>query len=329
MSLHLAIDLQKALSSGSFSTLEISERDEFSSHVGWMTDYLQLDPGQYNAEVDFSIHSNIRLAWSVSNLKSAVIAAPPADHLALFLPLANEQQIICQGRLMQRNEVVFVCPSSKIVVGIPKNLEMITITLSPADLKPAIRHLVESPSGHFVQGVIETRIPDDSRMELIRICQTMIEYRKRTHSTGLINSIKKVELKITDLLSEVIASKDRVPPARRVRKNRIFTFYKARKYINGRLSMHLGIEAVAAETGVSPRTLEYAFRDCLGISPLQYIKARRLAAARRLLLDAASGETRVSDIAEACGFNHQGHFARDYSSQFLELPSQTLKKMPV
>jgi len=325
----LSIDLQKALSKGSFSTRETWERDEFSAHVGWNTEYLQLEPGQYNAEVNFSIHSNLRLAWSVSNLKSAATATPPANHLAVFLPIANQPQITCQGRTMQKNEVAIICPNSKVVVRLPGDFEMITLTLSRADLKPRIRSLVESPPRQFTDGVFVTRVPDVNLKKLVRVCQGMIEYRKQPHSTGLVNSIKKMELNITELLSEAIVSADRTPPAKRALKNRFTIFHKARKYINSRLGTSLSLKAIAADAGVSPRTLDYAFRDCLGITPLAYIKTRRLAAARRLLLNAIPQETRVHDIAEACGFKHMGHFARDYGLQFLELPSETLTKKSV
>ena len=313
------------LSTGSYSTDETSERDEFSARVGWTTEYLQLEPGQYHVENNFSIHSNIRLAWSFSNLKSAVTATPPADHLAVFVPLAKQPQIICQGRVMRRNEVAFISPNSKIVVRFPRNFEMINFTMTRADLEPGVRWLVESPPVEFTEGVFVTRIPKANIIKLSQICQEMIEYRKLPHSSGLINSIRKLELNITELLSDALVNTDRVLPASRARKNRISTYFTARDYINGRLGKRLGIEAIAAEAGVSPRTLEYAFQDYLGISPLEYIKTRRLAEARRLLLAASPAESRVSDIAKACGFRHQGHFARDYSSRFLELPSQTLK----
>ena len=313
------------LSTGSFSTNEISERDEFSAQVGWTTEYLQLEPGQYHAEVAFSIHSNIRFAWSVSNLRSVVTAAPPSDHLAVFLPLANQPQIICQGRAMQQNEVAFISPNSKVVVRFPRNFEMITFTMTRADLKPKARRLVESHPVEFIEGVFATRFPKATIIKLKQICQVMIDHRMLPHSSGVINSIRKMELNISELLSDALLNTDGVLTASRARKNRVSTYFTARDYINGRLGTRLGIEAVAAEAGVSPRTLEYAFQDCLGINPLEYIKTRRLAEARRLLLGASPVESRVSDIAKACGFRRQGHFARDYSSRFLELPSQTLK----
>ena len=329
MRLDLAINLQKALPSGSYSTAEIAERDEYSAQVGWNTEYLQLEPGRYKAKADFSIHTNTRLARSFSNLKSSVIAAPPEGHLALFLPLANEQQTICQGRLMQKNEVAFICPNSKIVVGIPRDFEMINITMSKADCAPAIRRFTDASSRNFSERIIEMKIPNGLREEIRRICQKIIQYGKRPHTAGLVNSIKKMEQEMIVLLSKAIEDRDQVLPVTRARSNRVSAFFHATDYIIGGLGGPLNIEDVAAHAAVSPRTLEYAFRDCLGIRPVEYIRMRRLAEARRLLLGVKPEQARVSDIAQACGFTHQGFFARDYRLQFLELPSQTLKKRDV
>ena len=61
------------------------------------------------------------------------------------------------------------------------------------------------------------------------------------------------------------------------------------------------VPELTALLGVSMRTLEYAFRDVLGLSPVQYLRAARLRGVRRELLRAGPG-TRVSDAASRWGF---------------------------
>ncbi|MCX8521174.1 MAG: helix-turn-helix domain-containing protein [Rhodoferax sp.] len=72
---------------------------------------------------------------------------------------------------------------------------------------------------------------------------------------------------------------------------------------------------------VSRRTLQNAFAQVLGMSPLAYIKALRLQHARQAL---KTGHP-VTDAATASGFWHFGHFSHDYQQMFGELPSQTLR----
>lgn len=80
---------------------------------------------------------------------------------------------------------------------------------------------------------------------------------------------------------------------------------------------------VCEQAGVSPRTLERAFREQLGISPKACIKKVRLEGTRRDL-QAATGSSHVNNIAAQWGFWHMGDFARDYFCEYGELPSTTL-----
>lgn len=77
-------------------------------------------------------------------------------------------------------------------------------------------------------------------------------------------------------------------------------------------------------SGVSERTLEYAFRAQLGITPARYLRVRRLNGARSELRSSSPGDARVADVAMRHGFWELGRFAREYRELFGELPSQTL-----
>jgi AraC family ethanolamine operon transcriptional activator len=88
----------------------------------------------------------------------------------------------------------------------------------------------------------------------------------------------------------------------------------------------LGVEELAYRTGVSRRTLEYAFRDGLGVSPSAYLKAWRLQALNRDLLRADPAEVSVAELVCPRGFVHQGQLAADYRNLFGELPSETLRR---
>jgi AraC family ethanolamine operon transcriptional activator len=76
----------------------------------------------------------------------------------------------------------------------------------------------------------------------------------------------------------------------------------------------------------SQRTLEYAFRETFDMTPREFLKLRRLHAARRTLLAAnpEAGQT-VSEVAHAYGFYEVGRFAGLYKQTFGELPSATLQ----
>jgi len=76
----------------------------------------------------------------------------------------------------------------------------------------------------------------------------------------------------------------------------------------------------------SLRTLRRAFLERFGVSPKAYMQARRLHQARKQLLRSDPRDVRIADVAGKLGFWHMGKFAGDYSRQFGELPSETLRR---
>ena len=99
----------------------------------------------------------------------------------------------------------------------------------------------------------------------------------------------------------------------------------AEDYANGNPEDGLRIVDLCSVTGVSERTLQYAFQECLGISPINYLKRLRLHRARRQLKIADPKRTTVSAIACQTGFWHFGEFSKAYKALFNESPSMTLK----
>jgi len=86
------------------------------------------------------------------------------------------------------------------------------------------------------------------------------------------------------------------------------------------------VKDLCTATGVSERTVEYAFQKVLGVSPLAYLTRLRLHRVRRALRTAERGSTTVTAEALRWGFWHFGEFSRSYKDCFGELPSETLRR---
>lgn len=79
--------------------------------------------------------------------------------------------------------------------------------------------------------------------------------------------------------------------------------------------------------GVSARTLELLFKRNLGVSPMRYLKLRRLQQVRTKLRAADPYRIYVKSVALEAGFWDLGRFAMDYRGLFKESPSTTLRKL--
>ncbi|XZE55075.1 helix-turn-helix domain-containing protein [Planctomycetaceae bacterium SH139] len=91
----------------------------------------------------------------------------------------------------------------------------------------------------------------------------------------------------------------------------------------------LTVPDLAQDSGVAERTLRTAFRKCYGLSPVEYLRIRRLHEARRLLRASCPDETTVTRVAFSLGFWDLGRFAGAYRLLFGELPSRTLRNSSV
>ncbi|MEJ3653532.1 AraC family transcriptional regulator [Actinomycetes bacterium KLBMP 9759] len=83
--------------------------------------------------------------------------------------------------------------------------------------------------------------------------------------------------------------------------------------------------AAAARLGV--RSLQRAFQDELGMTPMEYLRRVRMERARAELLRIRAGDVAgtVTDVAFAWGFVHLGRFSSAYRARYGETPSQTIR----
>lgn len=82
---------------------------------------------------------------------------------------------------------------------------------------------------------------------------------------------------------------------------------------------------IAAELGVSLRTLELGFRAVHDCTPNEFLRRVRIGKARETLL-APSTNTSVTEVALANGFLHLARFSAYYRKMFGELPVHTLRR---
>lgn len=105
------------------------------------------------------------------------------------------------------------------------------------------------------------------------------------------------------------------------------TVLRAARIIEAHASEELSPGDLARECGVTPRALQYAFRQHLGCTPQDYLRRVRLDLARRSLRDGSSQS--VGDAAAAHGFFNPGRFATYYRQVFDENPGQTLHRAEI
>jgi AraC-like DNA-binding protein len=98
---------------------------------------------------------------------------------------------------------------------------------------------------------------------------------------------------------------------------------RAEAYIEAHAQEAIALADIAADAGVSVRTLCQSFRSFRNSSPMSFLRDARLEGARKDLL---AGGASVTNIAYRWGFNHLGRFSALYRKRYGEKPLDTLRR---
>lgn len=136
--------------------------------------------------------------------------------------------------------------------------------------------------------------------------------------------VRSLESEVLETLGACIADSNQGDQRRSVPKHKVYV----RNAIAQTESSDEPLTTVelARAIGVSHRTLNYAFKSVLDITPYSYLQLHRLNATHRELAIADPKEFTVTSIALKWGFSHLGRFSKLYRNLFGEMPSETLRQ---
>ncbi|ATF90345.1 MULTISPECIES: helix-turn-helix transcriptional regulator [Burkholderia] len=105
-------------------------------------------------------------------------------------------------------------------------------------------------------------------------------------------------------------------------------YRRAYRYVLDNLDRaDLSVREIATQIGVTERALQSAFKSCLGLSPSELIRTRRMERIREALIDHAdAGDQRVLETARRWGVQSRSTLVTGYRKQFREAPSETLER---
>jgi AraC family ethanolamine operon transcriptional activator len=136
------------------------------------------------------------------------------------------------------------------------------------------------------------------------------------------------QVEMVETLLGTLGAARPLEPARtdHVHQSQILVVKAAEDHALAHADARLYVTDLCRAAAVSERTLEYAFKEVMGLTPVTYLIRLRLHRVRQALLAATHGSTTVSAVALDWGFWHFGEFSRAYKECFGELPSDTLRR---
>lgn len=102
---------------------------------------------------------------------------------------------------------------------------------------------------------------------------------------------------------------------------------QAMDFIDDHLAERITMESLAGAVHMSVRSIQQGFRSELGMSPMAFVRERRLERVHEELTDAIPSDgVTVTAVAERWGFHHLGSFSVEYRKRWGEAPSETLRR---
>lgn len=123
---------------------------------------------------------------------------------------------------------------------------------------------------------------------------------------------------VTDVLLSLAAAPRQPPP-----KSQVRMMDEAVAYLERHFREKVSVDRLADFMGYGRSSLFMLFRDCTGLTPVEWLTKRRIDEAKRLL---ASGE-KVVRTAKSCGFNDVSFFSRTFRYRTGQTPGEYARKM--
>jgi AraC-like DNA-binding protein len=252
---------------------------------------------------------------------------------------SHERMVICCARGSTRAEIRDERNPKNIYTNSPQ-----TIVVKPANFYHSVKSLTVIyedlallPTVQFVKTVAQTFSFSESQIsQFLKSCQEvrrskwlnelLDQYIVRRILTGssAAKSLVDFEFFERELIREIICltvgapqPTETMPEQSKSISGVDILLQKSIEIMEANLFKNLSLDVMAKTVGMSKSSLLRLFKDSLGLSPIQYLRNRRLDEAKRIL---ATQNYSVSEVACLFGYQDSSSFTRAYRVRFKSPP---------
>jgi len=285
----------------------------------WDLEMRQVSSGALHATLDFLQLGDMLLTRELWSHGVLATGATPKGYVALAGPSAQRSFKWCGEEIaggsvtcgVDAAEIDFVAPDAAAHWVILVPADQIAAWLGDESVVQTLKAQRVLRCAPALTRRISRSV--DRCVDVARSCPALLTERQLTASMA-----RDLQEVVTTLVSNSAGN-----AGRRIARSRELACRRAMSVVEG-LSDPISVRELAAETGVSRKSLERAFRERLGISPKKYIRLHLLSRLHHALRIARPSEATVTQVACSLGFTELGRMAGEYRETFGKLPSATL-----
>lgn len=293
----------------------------------WNLDFRKISKGAFNANIEMLDLGKIQLARTTSKGKIQQYGETPQGFRTFVVPSNLLQNFYWMGHWVSGSNLLVFPRSNEIDCLVSQNFDVLTISVQ----NELLQEMLSSTRFQFCnKQLLDDELIFELEKEdwyyirnfLYSIFQKLMDSPRLLYSSAFIQNIYR---KIPFLLLNFIRSYNNRPIKGKQRRRDVALDNLVR-YLNSLDVYNIDVKSLCDMSGVSMRTLEYAFKERFDVSPKSYIKALQLNKAFHIITNSSQQST-ITNIAERVGLKHKGQFSADYKRWFGENPSETVKRL--
>ncbi|MFT4927412.1 MAG: AraC family ethanolamine operon transcriptional activator, partial [Phenylobacterium sp.] len=261
------------------------------------------------------------------NAGTQIEAAPPGNFFPLATVLNDSTGMRFCGKEFQQNSLL-QASGSEWNVRFNEKLEHIGCILDKTMLAENTERLTGRPMSPnwFISQACQVE-PGIMANYKNRVCEMLLQLSGQATLLNNPDIRRLFSAEIFQLVINMLSSTLEEQPILMPHSRRLSGVRRVVEYLNVHASYLPTIPELCTVAQLSERSLEYGFKEQLGVTPVRYLKLVRLNGSKHDLVIANPKMTKVVDIALRWGFVEFGRFAAEYGRLFKELPSQTLRRV--
>ena len=304
------------------------DHDELSSLIkGARSEFIQRAPGAFKGEFTSVLLDNGTVQFGQVGLPYLCRGSASGNRAIFILHLKPQKDYVWKGQILDPRSLVFLPPQTEHQDITPANSYWALVSFDRAHLEMALASLsgVEPALNSQASRIL---LPEAGAFDVLRRGLKAIHGAVQSDPSFLDvpEARQGVEESVLSALALALGSASHVRPPGYGAAARTRVVRQVEAYLSAASTESLYLADLCAVAGVGERTLRYIFQERYGMSPVQYLKLRRLHQVRRALRRADPDLNTVQSIANRCGIWHMGRFAHEYRTLFNEAPLETLKK---
>jgi AraC family ethanolamine operon transcriptional activator len=295
---------------------------------GWDQQYQQVGPGDFRGSLLFTQNDSLQIFHNRWERAIHYRGTAPEGTVGLGLTMISSGQAYWMGKPVAFDDVILQRAGVEADYMSGPVWDSIVLAIPEAALAKQIANITQDNPEDILASQNVMRLAPQQAAQLRQYLSLYLNKADQCVSNpGTAKELSAAATLAVELLAQALADSGALPLQKCSLARQRQVIRTIEEHDDQHPDLPLRISCLSQVTGLNSRTLQRIFNDQTGMSPLHYLKYRRLNSVRRELREAQVEQAQVKQIAYQFGFSHLGQFSHDYKQLFGELPSHTLSKV--